>query len=301
MTGLDVWLAWNWKYDAGFVALFARVCKDKGLSLLSVTPDNLEAVLQSIGHNRHSCRLFWDRASDSDDRFLPLVRWARTHAGRRINAYELSSRASDKTIMHRLLMNDVRTPATIIVPPCAEQPESPSCDLSALGSRFSVKPARRGGGEGVVIGATSLDQVQIARQEYPEDPYLVQAHVEPNWLGFRQAWFRIVYALGEVFPCWWDSHTHVYNQVTAAEEVDYGLGPLHGLVNTIADRCGLDVFSTEIALTGNSFVGVDYVNDPLDLRLQSACADGVPDTVVAAVAERVVSWASGADRQTGSL
>ncbi len=34
-------------------------------------------------------------------------------------------------------------------------------------------------------------------------------------------------------------------------------------------------------------MAVDYVNDPLDLRLQSKAADGVPDAIVENIAGRM--------------
>jgi hypothetical protein len=250
-------------------------------------------VLQMLKDAALVCRVFWDRASDSDDRFLPLVEWARHHAAYRINPREASCRAWDKAIMHQMLREVVCTPTTIILPAYNEQPVPPCIDLTVLGGHFSIKPARRGGGEGVVVWATSLEQVVAAREEYPTDRYLLQTHVEPLKLGARRAWFRIIYCLGDVFPCWWDEQTHIYVPVTAAEEDLHSLAPLRCIARTVAGRCGLDVFSCEVALTGgNSFVVVDYVNDPLDLRLQSRSCDGVPDEIVQAMVARLVSFVS---------
>jgi len=49
------------------------------------------------------------------------------------------------------------------------------------------------------------------------------------------------------------------------------------------------LFSTEIAYTPEGkFVVIDYVNDQIDLRLQSGSAEGVPDSVVHQVADRLV-------------
>jgi len=42
-------------------------------------------------------------------------------------------------------------------------------------------------------------------------------------------------------------------------------------------------------------LSVDYVNDPIDLRLQSQTAEGVPDEIVAAVADCIAEWV---DQQT---
>jgi hypothetical protein len=52
----------------------------------------------------------------------------------------------------------------------------------------------------------------------------------------------------------------------------------------------LDLFSTEIAFVSEGrFVVVDYVNDQIDLRLQSIAAEGVPDDIVKSIAQRLVS------------
>jgi hypothetical protein len=49
------------------------------------------------------------------------------------------------------------------------------------------------------------------------------------------------------------------------------------------------LFSTEITITSDGrFVIVDYVNDPIDLRLQSKAFDGVPDDIVKDITERLV-------------
>jgi len=192
--------------------------------------------------------------------------------------------------MHRAFTGlGLHTPYTIILPPYEEQPEVPLIDLEALGERFTIKPAHGGGGEGVVVEATSLSQVQEARQEYPGDWYLLQAHVTPAQLPSRAAWFRVFYCAGQIYICWWDTNTHVHTPVTPAEETSHDLGPLRNRATAIAQFCGLDLFSTEIALTPDGlFVVVDYVNDQIDLRLQSKAVDGVPDDLALDIAEGIV-------------
>ena len=38
MRDYDLCVAWNWEYDADFIALLEGGCKSKGLSMLQVTP-----------------------------------------------------------------------------------------------------------------------------------------------------------------------------------------------------------------------------------------------------------------------
>lgn len=286
ITSYDLCLAWDWEHDTDFAELLDVACRSHGLSMLQVTPDNLADVLRSLDSGQIAFRAFLDRASEADAHFIPLVQWARDHAIYRINPHEQASRTWNKVTMHLALSSaGLHLPYTIIVPAYNEQPEPPSIDLKPLGGRFTVKPAHGGGGQGVLTEATSLSQVLIARQEYPMDRYLLQAHIVPAQLDSRPAWFRVIYCVGQVYPCWWDTGTHVFAPVSLAEESQYRLAALRATTVCIASVCGLHLFSTEIALTPDGcFVVVDYVNDPIDLRLQSKALDGVPDDIVRDIA-----------------
>ena len=133
-----------------------------------------------------------------------------------------------------------------------------------------------------------MDQVHAARQQFPAEKYLLQAHVQPRLLNGRPAWFRVLYCSGIVLPCWWDTATHIYALVTDEEADHLGLRPLWEIGGRIARVCRLDLFSSEIALSEQDlFLVADYVNNPIDMRLQSKAADGVPDVLVQAIAERL--------------
>lgn len=286
----DFCLAWNWEYDADFVAILRSAFQERGLTILEVVSDNLTRTLESLKKGENAFGSFLDRASESDPDFLSLARWAEEQGVRFINPHQRSLHAMNKASMHlEFITAGIHTPYTIILPPFNEQPHlAPFLDLSPLGEKFTIKPAHGGGGEGVITEATSLDQVRAARQEYPHDFYLLQAHIAPALLRGRPAWFRVLFCSGRVYPCWWDIQTHVYTPVTPAEEQAFELTLLHQTTHRIAAVCGLDMFSTEIAQTEEGFfVAVDYVNDQIDLRLKSNTYDGVPDEIVHDIAERL--------------
>jgi len=289
METYDLCLTWNWEYDADFVKLLNLACQSHGLSLLQITPENLLHSMQSIINKEIVFQIFFDRASDADARFIPVVQWACNHVAHHINFHKLACRAWDKVAMHQVISVSMNTPLTITLPSYDEQPLLPEIDLSSLGESFTIKPAYGGGGDGVVNQATTLSQVLVARQEFPTQRYLLQAHIISARLGARMAWFRVIYCAGKVYPCWWDSDTHIYTHVTPNEEACYSLGSLRTITSSIATLCGLTLFSTEIAITSDGrFVIVDYVNDPIDLRLQSKALDGVPDEIVKDITERLL-------------
>lgn len=290
MDCYDLCVAWNWPYDADFIRVLEETCRQHGLSMLQVTPENLETTLQALTSQTLVFRSTLNRASDSDPRFLSLIHWVALQGWFRINPRERESRAADKATMHlEFISNGIHTPYTIILPPYQEQPDLAPIDLSPLGQCFAIKPARGGGGDGVVVGATTMDQIWASRREYPHDSYLVQAHIEPVRLDSCPAWFRVIYCTGQVYASWWTAENKVYRPVTAEEESRFGLAPLQQVVAAIARLSRLHFFSTEIALTAEGqFVAVDYVNDQIDLRLQSVAPDGVPDAIAGDMARRLV-------------
>jgi hypothetical protein len=304
MLRFDLCVAWNWEHDGGFARILERACGRRGVAVLQATPGNLAEVAAALEGGRAAFGAFFDRASDSDDAFGPLVDWARDHATRHVNDFRLARRARNKAEMHEAVFGLVPTPPTVVIPSCVEQPSLPGFELGSLGGCVTVKPAAGGGGVGVINGVTSTDAVLSARREFPSQRYLVQTYVSPARIGPRSAWFRVIYCAGKVYPCWWCVQTHVYQPVTQADEERHGLGPLRGMAAALAGVSGLDLFSTEIALTPEGrFVVVDYINDPLDLRLRSSACDGVPDEIVGDIAEtlleRIVMPAS--SRETARL
>jgi hypothetical protein len=162
MRSYDFCLAWNWEYDADFVNLLDLACQSRGLSLLQTTPGNLSETIRFLVNEEMTFRIFFDRASDADPRFIPVVQWACNHAVHYINPHELACRAWDKVAMHQAISTSMETPVAIVLPSYDEQPLLPAIDLASLGEGFTIKPALGGGGDGVVTGATSLGQVLVA-------------------------------------------------------------------------------------------------------------------------------------------
>jgi hypothetical protein len=289
MTCYDLCLAWNWEHDADFVLLLDSAMQTQGLTLLQATPENLEQLQEALNAGQISFRNFIDRASEHDPRFAPLIQWVGEHQINWIDSLMHTSRCCNKAAMHYTLINaGLHTPHTIMLPSFEDEPILPAIDLQPLNGRFTIKPAHGGGGDGVIMDATSLNQVLIARREHMTDQYLIQSHIEPCQLDDWPAWFRILHCTGRSYPCWWDPRSHIYTPTTVSEEIRFGLAPLYDIVKTITRLSGLKLLSTEVALTAdNLFVVIDYVNDQIDLRLQSKAMDGVPDYIVHDIARRL--------------
>jgi hypothetical protein len=286
----DLCIVWNWEYDLDFINILEKVCKGNNLSLLQITPKNSDSIFKSLNNGEIGFGVYLDRATDVDLSFMPFVNWANEHGVFRINPYANAFRSSDKALMHPdFIYNGLYTPYTIILPSYNDQPVISDVDLKVIGEKFIIKPAHGSGGEGVVLKATSLNQVREVRKEHPNDKYLLQATIVPIDINSHPAWFRVLYCNGHVYLNWWNPKTKIYFPVTEPEEQNYNLAPLRQIASTISRISGLQLFSTEIAYTSdNLYVVIDYVNDPLDLRIQSKAADGVPDKIVHSIAENIV-------------
>lgn len=288
----DFCLAWNWEYDQAFVHSLRTACQVQQLSFFEITPNNLSSTLQALVDQQISFYALFDRASDEDQSFKLLDLWARQQEVLRINRFRKARRAWNKATMHTEFLDaGLEAPPAIVLPSFHEQPIPETVDLTCLGDCFAIKPVHGGGGQGVCTGATTWDEVLSSRQQFPTDQYLLQSQVYPAMLEGRPAWFRVIYCAGQVFPCWWDPGTHVYTQLQECEIDRLSLQPLREIPQAIASICQLELFSTEIALTpAGRFLVVDYVNDPIDLRVQSQAAEGVPDLIVDTIASQLALY-----------
>jgi hypothetical protein len=286
----DLCLPWYWEYDDVFAEMVERACIEERISLWQIKPDNLLESISALYKGITTFKTLLDRGQ-GEQTFDPIPHWALEYGAQRINPAEISAWSEDKATMHlELISAGLHTPYTILLAPFLEQPSIPQIDLTPLGEKFVIKPSNGGGGEGVIIGATKMEEILQARMEFPKQKYLVQAHIMPKIIAKTAAWFRVFYANGKTYSCWWDTCTHIYTNVTAEEEDQYGLNKLGDITQRIASICKLDWFSTEIALA-DEFVVVDYVNDEIDTRVQSQAIDGVPDEIMNNIAKQLVSIA----------
>jgi glutathione synthase/RimK-type ligase-like ATP-grasp enzyme len=285
-------VAWDWEYDREFIQLLESQIHAHELLFYSVTHHNVQEALKKFHKNELTFGAFLDRASDSDENFVPLAKRIRKAPTFVINPLEALHHANDKATMHlEFLTKGIEVPFTIIISPYnkKKEVELTLSDLAHLGRPFIIKPANTtGGGTGVILGAESLKDVIESRQHHKNDKYLLQERIKPIMLHSQKAWYRVFYIFGLVLPCWWDDETHVFKTITKSHMTDYGLRPLVTITKKIWEVCRLDFFSTEIAVTQDrKFVVVDYVNEICDMRPQSTHYDGVPNRVVVEICRRI--------------
>jgi glutathione synthase/RimK-type ligase-like ATP-grasp enzyme len=291
----DVCLISDWDYDRDLLLQLEDRLRLRGRSTYLLWPENLQDALDRLRRGALSFRYLLDRASNTSGEFFEVYhRLAASGLLCFENPYALLH-ASDKAVMHRRFHDaGISVPATLILEPYAHRRDI-SVDepfLRTLGVPFVIKPANTtGGGVGVFRDGRSLEDVLRLRREYPSDKYLVQETVLPKAGEGRHCWFRNLYATGEVFCCWWDEHTHVYENLSEAEVGRTLLERFIDIARRIARISSLELFTAEIALDERDrLVVVDYVNESPDLRRKSRFVDGVPDEIVDRVIENLAGW-----------
>jgi len=288
----DLAVAWDWEHDHEFIAILEAQIHFHRLRFFSISHHNVTETLKRLQKGTLTFGAILDRASDTDENFLPLAKYLKKSSTLFLNHPDAVDHAIDKATMHlEFITKGIHVPFTIIISPYSKKTdvELSLSDLSRLGRPFIIKPANTtGGGVGVILGAETLKDVIESRQHHRNDKYLLQEKITPVRFHNRKAWFRVFSICGAVIPCWWDDDTHIYETITHNEVSDAGLRPLITITRTIREICKLEFFSTEIAKTSEKkFVVVDYVNDTCDMRLQSRHRDGVPDIVVREVCRRI--------------
>jgi hypothetical protein len=287
----DLLIFWSWEHDADFLALLQAACQCRDISTQMIGPQELGNLTDDIRSGKLQARVVLDRVWDLGGEFTRHCDAVIESQMTPVNDYALVKRAWNKPTMHyEMIAHGISAPYMMVMPSYDTQPVPVELDLQRLGEQFSVKGAHSGG-SGVLSSATTWNEVLKRRAEWPSDETTLQTWVEPQMMGKRRAWFRIFYACGTCYLCWADDLTHVQTQVSVIEESQYRLDQLRGMTQQIAGICGLNLFSTEIALDRHHiWQVVDYVNDPCDYRLKSKALNGVPDEVVKAIAERLAGW-----------
>ena len=295
METFHIAMATDCPLDQDFFKIIETAAHKKGLTTYRVQPYNLKETIRQLRSGQIRFLSYYDRASDTSSEFYDIQTELQDDPVIHFIDLDRQKTASDKSLMHeRFVLSNVNVPKTTILPDYGSQPsiDLENIDLEFIGSPFVIKPSlNTGAGDGVLTDVTILEDVKKKRIDFPEDKFLLQEKIVPKEKNSRRYWFRIFYVCGRVMYTWWDDKTHRY-QICSEDDQDLvNCAEINAMMNRIYEICGLNFFSTELAITEeNKIVAVDYVNEICDMRLQSKYFDGVPDEIVRLIAEEIVTY-----------
>jgi len=288
-TFYDVALANDQQF---FSSRIREFCAQFELSFFLIEPTWAFDFLSKLEEREIGVRVLIDMSADAYDIeniYFKIAKEVAEQGGYVINDPDLSAAASHKGLFHHTLANNsVLVPPTVIVPRKDIDTFRLTREITnQIGTPFVVKPGWGGGRIGVILDATSEDDIlRSAKEAIDSDSFLLQRRLTPKQLDSHVAWFRVFYVFGEVIPCWWEPPANQYQLVTPLQRKTYHLSALARMAREIARLSKVEFFSTEITLADDGkFYAVDYLNTDCDMRVKSFWPTGVPDEVV-----RHIAW-----------
>ncbi|MBN2355705.1 hypothetical protein JXO59_06300 [candidate division KSB1 bacterium] len=236
-----------------------------------------------------------DRASDVHAQLLPCLTTLKHRGAFFINDPDRMAWCRDKATMHLELVSEgVMVPYGIIISRFDLPEQVFPFAAEKLGVPFVIKPSEGGGGEGVVLNASEVQDIRRALETSRTGKVVLQKKITPQMINHRRAWFRVFYLLGRIIPCWWDDLTHLY-QPLIADDLDSDLiETVERVMKDIAKTCQLAFFSSEFALDqSNQLQVIDFVNEMCDMRMRSRHMDGVPDDIVFKIIRDISAFCKG--------
>ncbi|HEX9722109.1 MAG TPA: hypothetical protein VGA53_02490 [Candidatus Paceibacterota bacterium] len=285
----DLGIAWINPVEEQFVASVKKAARAKRLSLFEITYENVEDVFAKIENGELSFGTFFDRGSLDDATFFLMAEKLKAQGTKVVNDPAAVIQASSKAKLHEVYeQNGLPVPKTILLfakTPKKELEEIPK----KLGVPFVLKPSHGGAGEGVRLAAKNAKDIREFLAELALDKGLAQEYVVPIAISGKTAWFRPIYATGEIIPLWWDPANHFYREFGNSPKEKQIAKKLISYVQKIADLTKLDLFSCEIMIAeGNRYLVVDYANHPIDLSTQETNPDGLPPPVLSKIVNALI-------------
>jgi hypothetical protein len=297
----DVALATTQQY---FSSRVMENCAQLNLSFFLVEPFWAADFLEKLCQDELGVRVLIDMASDAyqpGNLYFELAKQAKKSGSYVIDDPDRVAIFAHKGILHKKLVeNGIDVPETIIVQRSELEGFRITEEMKQyLGVPFVVKPGWGGGRWGVILNATSEEDLMRSAQEADySDSFLLQKKIIPQDVDGRIGWFRMLHIFGEIIPCWWDPRVGLYQLVTPLQYRTYRLSPLVKITREIARISGIGFFSTEITLSSDGrFLPIDYLNTECDMHAKSFWPSGVPDEVVRHIATSLVTHASSIARK----
>lgn len=281
--------------DGFFIHRVQQRCGELGLNFFLIEPLFVDRFFEAYSKSEIWAKVLLNMHSEHhlpEDIYNRLVWMAHQRNTKVIDPPDIAMAAFDKAKMHRRLLEaGFNVPFTITVPLEGTTSFRLTDDEKfQLGIPFVIKPSHGYGRKGVLLDARDEQDLARSVKAWRNSSYLLQRLVHPMRVGDVPIYFRAFYVFGQVWICWWNCYTDHYSQVTEADRARYKLEELDRTIIRIAELSRMNFFSSEIALTESSeFVLIDYVNDQCHMLSQSADPKiGVPDTIVANIAHRLV-------------
>ncbi len=285
MEIFDIGIAWNSEPDNEFVAELNTEALKYGLRPYLIHAYNFYGSLKDIADNKLYFRFFLDRTLQNAHAFKGLAPFLKKKGSIFINHPDSVKKSADRIKIHEeFLRHGIPVPATFFLTG-SENYETWESKLKSVPLQLFIYKTINQNKVGLEMHC--LSDILSLKKENSAASCIIQKKISPRNLEDRPAWFKTLYCLGEIIPCWWHPVTHSHKVLTTQEADKFELREIWEITKLIKNACNLSFFSTEIVLQDNNkFIVVNYAYDKPDMRRQSKFNDGLPDEIVNKVIEK---------------
>lgn len=290
MDIFDLGVSWNWQLDSEFVQGLNDEALKQGLKPYLLHAFNFYRSLRDITEDNISFRFFLDRTLDDGSPLSKVCDFLKTKGFNFINHPDDVAKSLDTAATHlEFVNNKIPVPRAAFLNP--KDGESLEGKIRRIPRPFVVKFSDNSFGKTVSLEAGSLDDVLKLRARYGNISCFAQERINPAFLGNKLSTFKVIYCLGEIFPCWWHFLSHNYDVVSAADSDKFGLSMLTEIAGNIARVSKLNFFTADMVRDSrNNFFVVNYADAWPDMRKKAKFSDGVPEAVVDAVTRKIITF-----------
>lgn len=292
MKTYDIGIGWASSIDKKFVYQLKAAIRKRRRTYREISYRNLSRTLEDILRGRLNFKTFVDLSSFEHPGYMLMAGELRVRDCRIINDPYATVRAASKASLHELFdSNDLPVRKTFILAANKKlERRKLRAVVRSLGLPFVLTPAVGGGYDDVQLNATTVDDILKFIELNSTEDCLAQEYIVPTVLRGRVAWFRPIFACGKIIPHWWDPQNHFYQRFGGTKEERGVRHVLEKYMNKIARLTGLDLFSTEMAMTTRGiYVIIDYANHPIDLNSQEIERDALPPETLYDVAGAITN------------
>lgn len=287
MKSYDFGISWVYSKDKEFVRILKEKLKKRKLTFFEIGYNNVDEIIDKIKNDEISFNNLIDFASFEHPVFSHFASILESKNCNVINSKESIKNSYSKSKLFTLFEKEnLPMRKTFIVNNGKKQNYKEI--ISKVKVPFVITPSSSSYEHDIILNGKDPEDIGAFIENHETEEVLVQEFLTPKIIHGKIAWFRILYACGEMIIHWWDPQNSFYRTFGKTPEENKIKHKLESYTEKISQLTELKLFSTEIILSQEGkYVIIDYANNPIDLSSQEYERDGIPKETLNQVAEAI--------------
>lgn len=289
MKKYDLVLGWSSFFDRPFARKLRDKARKEGLSFYEITLPNFERNFESVQNGTIRTDVFIDRGFIDYPPYQSISELFLANGTRVINNPRSTAVLGSKLCLKEMYENAGLPLLPVHTINGQKNSSFLNKIISKTGIPFVVKTAHSADADSVVTaGQTAVDIRQFMQDYF--DTVIVEPFISPTLIREKHAWFRAIFACGKTIPVWWNPRNHYYTEFGNSREEKSISSKLRSFAEKIHKMTGVELFTLEavVPCSKGMLVITDYLNQPMDLNVQTENSSGLPPKVLDAIVDSIV-------------